>query len=73
MLRLHVVHFLNQDIRHLAGLEDGVGQASLTTIGDRLMVDDVLDWELFKEFPDTLFLGCGLEVCLLELMLLCFE
>ena len=73
MLRLHVVHLLDQGVRHATSLEDRVGQARISGIGNSFMVDHILDWELLEKLLGTLLLPGGLQVRLLHLLLLSLE
>ena len=73
MLRLHVVHFLGECVRHAPSFEDRISQTCLPRVGYRLVIDHVLYWELLKELPIALLFLRGLQVSLLELMLLGLE
>jgi len=56
MLRLHVVHLLDQLIRHFTGFEDGIGESGLSGVGDSFVVDHVLNGKLFEELSCSLLL-----------------
>jgi len=70
MLRLHVVHLLDDLIRHFTGFEDEIGESGLSGVGDSLVVDHVLNGQLFEELSGSLLLWGRLKVGLLELVLL---
>ena len=70
MLRLHVVHLLHESIGHFACLENRVSQSDVPRICDGLMINHILNGQLFEESALALLLGGSLQVSLLKLGLL---
>ena len=73
MLRLHVVHLLDESVLHTATSEDGISKSTLTRVGDRLMIDHILNRQLFKKLLCALLLWSRFQVCLLVVFLLTLE
>ena len=70
MLRLHVVHLLHERVAHLSRLQDGISEAWVSRVCNRLMINHVLNRQLLKEFTNTLVFRSRFKISLLKLLLL---
>lgn len=73
VLRFHVVHFLDESVRHATSFEDRIGESSFSRISDSLVIDHVLYRQLLEKLSSLLLLLGRLKVGLLEPVLLALQ